>query len=127
MHGAGQVWYQQIIPDKKLYFDIPDSHIIGATVFIAGMIDAAFDIPHEHEDSGLSDTLENMPSSPQKQDSPRRRHSVDSKSEATSKKNKKLDIIVRRIKNQLNTLAAAFSAMNDTLIFFNIGHIFQPQ
>ena len=48
LHGAGQLWYQDIIPDKKLYLDIPDSHIIGATVFIAGMIDAAFDLPHEH-------------------------------------------------------------------------------
>ena len=92
-----------------------------------GMIDAAFDLPHEHEDSGPTVTLENMPPTPQKQDSPRKRHSVDSKSDATSKRNKKLDSIVRRIKHQLNTLAAAFSAMNDTLnfsisdIYFNLG------
>ena len=88
LHGAGQLWYQDIIPDKKLYFDTSDSHIIGATVFIAGMIDAAFDLPHEHDDVGPTVTLENMPSSPQKQDSPRKRHSVDSKSDATSKKTK---------------------------------------
>ena len=126
LHGAGQLWYQDIIPDKKLYFDTSDSHIIGATVFITGMIDAAFDLPHEHEDSGPTVTLENMPSTPQKQDSPRKRNSVDSKSDATSKRNKRLDSIVRKIKHQLNTLAAAFSAMNDTLnfsisdIYFNL-------
>ena len=90
------------------------------------MIDAAFDLPHEHEDSGPTVTLENMPSTPQKQDSPRKRNSVDSKSDATSKRNKRLDSIVRKIKHQLNTLAAAFSAMNDTLnfsisdIYFNL-------
>jgi hypothetical protein len=126
LHGAGQLWYQDIIPDKKVYFDTSDTHIIGATVFITGMIDAAFDLPHEHEDSGPTVTLENMPSTPQKQDSPRKRNSVDSKSDATSKRNKRLDSIVRKIKHQLNTLAAAFSAMNDTLnfsisdIYFNL-------
>jgi hypothetical protein len=126
LHGAGQLWYQEIIPDKKLYFNILDSHIIRATVFIASMIDAAFDLSHEHEDSGPTVTLVNMPSTPQTQDSPRKRHSVDSKSDATSQKNKKVNSIIRRMKNQLNTFAAAFIAMNGTLnfsildIYFNL-------
>ena len=64
MHGAGQIWYKDIIPDKKLYFDIEDSYIIGATVFIASMIDAAFDLPSEHEDNAQIERVENLPMSP---------------------------------------------------------------
>ena len=50
LHGSGQVWYKDVIPDRMIYFDIPDSHMIGATVFIASMIGAAFDLPDEHQD-----------------------------------------------------------------------------
>ena len=66
LHGAGQVWYKDVILDKKIYFDIPDSHVIGATVFIISMIDAAFNLPDEHENKAQNIRLSNTPKSPQK-------------------------------------------------------------
>ncbi len=36
------------------------------------MIDTAFDLPQENEDSGQTVTLENMPNFPQQQDSPKK-------------------------------------------------------
>jgi hypothetical protein len=66
-----------------MYFDTQDSHIIGAIVFIASMIDAAFDLPLEHKGNGQFEHVENLPTSPQKTDSAKKKRSVDSKSDAS--------------------------------------------
>ena len=51
---AGLVWYKDGIPPKTLNFDFRESHIIVAAMFISSMIDAAFDLPDEHQDSPTS-------------------------------------------------------------------------
>ena len=50
-YGIGLVWYKDIIPPKTLNFNFRESRIIGATMFISSMIDAAFDLPDEPQDS----------------------------------------------------------------------------
>ena len=54
IHSARPVWYKDVIPAKTLYFNFHESHIIGATVFIANLIDSAFDHPDEHQDASSS-------------------------------------------------------------------------
>ena len=54
IHGAGPVWYKDAIPPKTLYFNFQESHIIDTTMIISSMIDAAFDLPHKHQDSPTS-------------------------------------------------------------------------
>ena len=44
IHGAGPIWYKDVIPPKSLYFNFHEAHIIGATI----LIDSAFDHPDEH-------------------------------------------------------------------------------
>ena len=117
LHGVGQIWYKDIIPDKKLYFDIDECYIIGATVFIASMIDTVFDHPSEHEDTSQIKRVENLRTSPQKPDSAKKRHSIDSKPDISPRKSKRIDTCIKRIKHQLHTLATSFSAMNDLLNF----------
>jgi hypothetical protein len=48
IHGAGPIWYKDVIPPKSLYFNFHEAHIIGATILIASLIDSAFDHPDEH-------------------------------------------------------------------------------
>jgi len=54
IHGAGLVWYKDVIPPKTLNFNFRESHIIDATMFISSMIDAAFDLPDEHQASSTA-------------------------------------------------------------------------
>ena len=51
IYGIGLVWYKDIIPPKTLNFNFRESHIIGTTMFISSMIDTAFDLPDEPQDS----------------------------------------------------------------------------
>jgi hypothetical protein len=103
IHGSGPVWYTDVIPPKTLYFNFQESHIIGSTMFISSMMDAAFDLPDEHQDIPMS-----MSTPPQNK-------SLDKS--PTSKTIRLTDHIIRKLKSQLNLLATAFSTMNDALNF----------
>ena len=86
LHGAGQVWYKDVIPDKKIYFDILDSHVIEATMFITSMIDATFYLPDVHENRTRNVRLSNTPKSPQKPESQNKANTPDAKPDTLTKK-----------------------------------------
>jgi len=54
IHGTRPVWYKDVIPAKTLYFNFHKSHIMSATVFIANIIDSAFDHLDEHHFTSFS-------------------------------------------------------------------------
>ena len=99
---------------------------MGATVFIASMIDATFDLPDEHENRAQNVRLSNTPKSPQKPESQNKTNTSDAKPDTPAKNKKTVDTIILRLRNQLTTLATALSSMNDSLnflipdIYFNL-------
>lgn len=112
IHGAGQVWYNDVIPWKTLYLNFHKSHIIGEMFFIANVIDSAFNYPmidfafnhpDEHQGSSTPTTSPNCSKSQSKPKSP--------------KKNNTAYNILQQFKAHLKSLATAFSSMNDTLSF----------
>jgi hypothetical protein len=60
IHGAGPVWYKDVMPAKTLYFNFHESRINGATVFIANIIDLALDPPDEHHFASTSTSSPNQ-------------------------------------------------------------------
>jgi hypothetical protein len=67
------------------------------------MIDAAFDLPDEHQDSLTSTSTHQWNKSLDKS--------------AASKMDKPTECIIRQLRSQIDSLAAVFSSMNDALNF----------
>jgi hypothetical protein len=94
IHGAGPIWYKDVIPPKLIYFNFHEAHIIGATILITSLIDLAFEHPNEHHP--VSSTVE---------------------PDRTKTTSTTTDITLRLFKCHLVSLAAGFSTMNDALKF----------
>ena len=112
IHSAGPVWYKGVIPTKTVYFNLNESHIIDATVFIANIINSAFDHSDEHHFTSTSTASPDgrMPT-----------YNI-----MSPNRTRPANITLHQFKSHLNSLAAASSTINDALnfsvkdIFYNL-------